>query len=272
MVLSNQIYKGDGGKESLIDLEIPESFNGEIIIFIHGFMGFKNWGAWHLVQEYFVKHHFGFCKLNTSHNGGTINNGIDFPDAYAFKNNTYSKEIEDLKCAVKWIDLNISNWKGHVIGHSKGGAVALIAGAQINKISSVSTWASIASISERFPRGAELNEWRENGMRIIKNGRTKQNLPQGFDLYEDFKRNEKAYDLERLCRNYKKPVFIAHGINDTSVSIDNGKRLAQWLQQKLHVIANADHVFQSKHPWISSDLPVQLKELSEKTLNFLKTI
>ena len=272
MVLSNQIYKGAGGKESLIDLEIPESFNGEIVIFIHGFMGFKNWGAWHLVQEYFVKHHFGFCKLNTSHNGGTINNGIDFPDAYAFKNNTYSKEIEDLKCAVKWIDLNISNWKGHVIGHSKGGAVALIAGAQINQISSVSTWASIASISERFPRDADLNEWRENGIRIIKNGRTKQNLPQGFDLYEDFKRNEKEYDLERLCRNYNKPVFIAHGINDTSVSIDNGKRLAQWLQQKLHVIANADHVFQSKHPWISSDLPVQLKELSEKTLNFLKTI
>ena len=97
-------------------------------------------------------------------------------------------------------------------------------------------------------------------------------MPQGFDLYEDFKRNEKEYDLERLCRNYNKPVFIAHGINDTSVSIDNGKRLSQWLQQKLHVIANADHVFQSKHPWISSDLPVQLKELSEKTLNFLKTI
>ena len=74
MVLSNQIYKGAEGRESLIDLEIPESFNGEIVIFIHGFMGFKNWGAWHLVQEYFIQQHYGFCKLNTSHNGGTINN------------------------------------------------------------------------------------------------------------------------------------------------------------------------------------------------------
>ena len=85
-------------------------------------------------------------------------------------------------------------------------------------------------------------------MRIIKNGRTKQNLPQGFDLYEDFKRNEKAYDLERLCRNYNKPVFVAHGINDASVSIDNGKRLSQWLQQKLHVIANACLLYTSPSP------------------------
>ena len=44
MVLSNQIYKGAEGRESLIDLEIPESFNGEIVIFIHGFMVLKTGG------------------------------------------------------------------------------------------------------------------------------------------------------------------------------------------------------------------------------------
>ena len=58
MVLSNQIYKGAGGKESLIDLEIPESFNGEIVIFIHGFMGFKKLGGMAPCARVFCKTSF----------------------------------------------------------------------------------------------------------------------------------------------------------------------------------------------------------------------
>ena len=53
MNLKNASYSGANGRNSLIDLEIPEEFNGEIIIFIHGFMGFKDWGAWNLVQQFF---------------------------------------------------------------------------------------------------------------------------------------------------------------------------------------------------------------------------
>ena len=91
MELKNNTYHGADGKESLIDLEIPKAFNGQIIIFIHGFMGFKDWGAWHLVQHFFTKMGYGFCKFNTTHNGGTIKNGIDFPDPKSFGQNTCSK-------------------------------------------------------------------------------------------------------------------------------------------------------------------------------------
>ena len=44
-------------------------------------MGFKDWGAWHLVQDFFTNKGYAFCKFNLSHNGGTVENGIDFPDA-----------------------------------------------------------------------------------------------------------------------------------------------------------------------------------------------
>ncbi len=91
ITIKNKSYSGSNNRESLIDFEIPENFNNQIIVFVHGFMGFKDWGAWNLVQDFFTKQGFGFCKFNLSHNGGTIENGIDFPDEEAFGLNTYSK-------------------------------------------------------------------------------------------------------------------------------------------------------------------------------------
>ena len=88
MNLKNSIYYGSDGRASLFDLEIPSSWNNELIIFCHGFMGFKDWGAWNLVQTFFVNQGFGFAKLNLSHNGGTVTEGFDFPDEEAFAKNT----------------------------------------------------------------------------------------------------------------------------------------------------------------------------------------
>ena len=271
MNIKNASYSGAKGRTSLIDLEIPEEFNGEIIIFIHGFMGFKDWGAWNLVQQFFVQQNYGFCKFNTSHNGGTADNGIDFPDPESFGNNTYSKEIEDLQLVVQWLNDKVENWNGHVIGHSKGGAIALIGGERIGQINSMSTWASIASIGERFPEGQLLEEWKTNGVRFVKNGRTHQELPQKFELFQDFLNHTDDYDLQTICSQNKKPIFIAHGENDTSVEINNGRRLAEWANIELCVIKNTDHVFGAKHPWNSAELPLPLRQLCEHTLKFLTT-
>ena len=269
MELKNNTYHGADGKESLIDLEIPKAFNGQIIIFIHGFMGFKDWGAWHLVQHFFTKMGYGFCKFNTTHNGGTIKNGIDFPDPKSFGQNTYSKEIADIKAVVNWIDHRVDSWSGHLIGHSKGGAIALISGQYIPCIRSISTWASIASIEERFPKGSALEEWKSTGFRTIKNGRTLQDLPQSIELWEDFQRHKSNYDLKQICEECQKPLFIGHGKNDTSVGLDSGERLSKWSNTKLNIIENADHVFQSKHPWIEETLPNALKALCERTEKFI---
>jgi pimeloyl-ACP methyl ester carboxylesterase len=269
MKIKNASYSGAKGRTSLIDLEIPEEFNGEIIIFIHGFMGFKDWGAWNLVQQFFVQENYGFCKFNTSHNGGTADNGIDFPDPESFGNNTYSKEIEDFKLVVQWLNDKVDQWNGHVIGHSKGGAIALIGGTQIEEISSISTWASISSIGERFPKGQLLKEWGKKGGRFVKNGRTHQELPQKFELFQDFLNHADDYDLQKICSQNEKPIFIAHGENDTTVEINNGRRLAEWANVKLCVIKNTDHVFGSKHPWESLKMSNSLNNLCKWTELFI---
>ncbi len=68
-----------------------------VVIFCHGYKGYKDWGAWNLVAEKFALEGFLFLKFNFSHNGGTVDNPIDFPDLEAFSENNLSKELDDLE-------------------------------------------------------------------------------------------------------------------------------------------------------------------------------
>src|SRR5690554_5861048 len=98
MKLTNQIFKGANGRESLIDFQEPDDYEYEdLVVFIHGYKGYKDWGAWNLVQSYFVRNGMAFCKFNMSHNGGTTDEPIDFPDLEAFSLNRYSYELADVK-------------------------------------------------------------------------------------------------------------------------------------------------------------------------------
>ncbi len=269
--LANSTYIGSAGRPSLIDLEIPETFNGELILFVHGFMGFKDWGAWRLVQQFFTEKNYGFCKFNLSHNGGTIENGIDFPDEVAFGKNCYSYEIHDIECVLNFLLSEVPDLKCiRLIGHSRGGGAVILAGqkyADFFPITSVHTWAAISDIGMRFPSGTELEQWKKDGVRYVKNGRTLQDLPQYFSLYEDFKRNESELNIQQAIQNLSIPMTIHHGDQDTSVPISEGESLASWAHVSLQIIPNADHVFGASHPWTNSNLPKKLAILCEQTLH-----
>ena len=269
MKIKNGIYKGANDRESLFDLSIPDNYNGHLIVFIHGFMGFKDWGSWHLVQDFFNKHGFAFCKFNLSHNGGTTNQAEDFPDLEAFGKNTYSHEIKDVECLLKEINPYFKEQVStHLIGHSRGGGTALLAAEQ-SKVSSICLWASISSISDRFPDEAALKNWKETGVRFVSNTRTKQKLPQYYSLYEDFYENQDKLNIQNKATSCKIPTAVFHGDADQSVDINEGEALASWLQTNLKVIEGADHVFGAQHPWEHNEIPDLLVELCELSLKFI---
>lgn len=267
MHITNGIYHGALDRQSLFDLEIPEHWNGTLIIFVHGFMGFKDWGAWSLVQDYFTNHKFGFAKFNLSHNGGSTQQGIDFPDELAFAQNTYSKEIEDISLFRKHIQTLIQPRQTYLIGHSRGGGDVILH-AQTAHVDKIALWASISDIGSRFPEGAELAEWKKNGVRTITNSRTKQALSQQYSLYEDFKLHEKQLNIEKAIKQNIQPICVIHGSNDSSVPLAEGQALAQWSGTALITIEGADHVFGAKHPWEESSLPSPLLVACEATLDF----
>jgi hypothetical protein len=71
------------------------NFKKPIVIFCHGYKGYKDWGAWNIAAEEFSKANLFFIKFNFSHNGGTVKEPIDFPDLEAFGNNNFIIELND---------------------------------------------------------------------------------------------------------------------------------------------------------------------------------
>jgi len=259
--LRNAIYIGSKKRASLYDLTIPADFEGDLIVFIHGYKGYKDWGAWNLMQQAFVEQGFGFCKFNLTHNGGTTQNGIDFPDLEAFANNTYSKEKADVVYILNELEKQLQPLpRIHLMGHSRGGGIALL-NAEDPRVTSVITLAAISSVATRFADEKMLAAWKETGVRYVKNERTKQDMPHYYSQYLDFVEFKKELDIEKACKQLNKPNLVIHGDKDTSVFMEEGVEIAQWTNSPLYTIENTDHVFGSSHPWNQQELPEALEEV-----------
>jgi len=267
--INNAMYIGANDRKALVDLEIPKHFNEKIILFAHGFMGFKDWGCWNLMQAYFVKQGFGFCKYNVSHNGTTIDKPKDFVDLEAFSKNNYSNELNDLHAAIKFIEEKIEGeYQLILLGHSRGGGIVIL-GANQPKVVKIITLAAISSIEERFPNEEKLLEWKEKGFYTVRNNRTQQDLPISFLQYEDFQMNKKKLNIQLACEKLDKPVLIIHGNKDESVSINEGLKLSDWLSVPLTIIDGANHTFGASHPCTANQLPNHLLISLEKIIDFI---
>lgn len=269
--LKNQIYHGSNDHESLYDLEIPENWNGKTLLFMHGYMGYKDWGCWSLVQDWFTQKGYGFCKFNVAHNGGTTKNPIDFPDLDSFSINTYWFEHIDLSSMIRELSNEHQLNKIHLIGHSRGGGIVLLTHSS-KYVKSITTWAGIADIENRFPKNEALLEWKNNGIYYRENGRTKQQMPHSYSQYSSFLEHKNQLNIEEACKNILKPVLHIHGDNDTSVSINEGESLAKWTKTKLEVIKGANHTFGASQPWNKKTLPSDLELCCMRTETFLKEL
>ncbi len=277
-IFENLIYTGWGQRLSPFDLYLSgKSENLPLVIFAHGYKGYKDWGAWNLVAKAFAEAGFDFLKFNFSHNGGTDEQPIDFPDLEAFSDNTYSRELEDIeiitKLALSEIEVNgqMKSWdKIGLIGHSRGGGIIILHAANSSHVSHLATWASVADFGERF--NFDMSAWKETGVTTVRNGRTKQDMPHKYLFYEDFIENEEKLNIKSAARKIVQPWLIAHGDNDESVTFENAERLKEWSRSaKLLTIKNGTHTFATSHPWNEDSLPKPMKKLVEETIEFFKT-
>jgi len=272
----NILIPGKHNKPILTDVYYLEDNKPKpIILFCHGYKGFKDWGAWNLMAEEFAKQGFCFIKFNFAYNGGTVEQPIDFPDLDAFGNNNYTKELDDLDSVLNWIEVNLSSNKNvntnsiSLLGHSRGGGIVIIKAEEDSRISKVISLAGVSDYENRFPKLDAFETWKNNGVYYVVNGRTKQNMPHFFQFFEDFENNKERLNIKRAASNLKIPHLIIHGSNDTSVSIDEAKNLHHWNpKSELKIIEDADHVFNSKHPWDKKEMPLQLNQVIKAIIEF----
>ena len=173
IINKNKILNSKDKKPILFDVYYNETEKPQpLVIFCHGYKGFKDWGAWHLVAEAFANAGFCFVKFNFSHNGGTMENPIDFPDLEAFSENNFSLELEDLDRILSAIESGNENLPKQIsaislIGHSRGGGIVMIKAEEDSRIDKVITWASVSDFKPRFQENTdEFESWKKNGRYI----------------------------------------------------------------------------------------------------------
>lgn len=274
----NIIINGKHEKPILTDLFFKDDdIKKPILIFCHGYKGFKDWGAWNLMAKAFAESGFYFIKFNFSHNGGTVKQPIDFPDLEAFGNNNYTKELDDLESVIEWVCSNFKLERNAdinnitLVGHSRAGGIVTIKAEENNKIKKVISLAGVCDFGKRTATAGDLEQWGKSGVKYVLNGRTKQQMPHYFQFYKNFIANENRLTIKRAVSNLKIPHLIIHGNNDTSVFIDEAKSLHNWnSKSQLEIIEGANHVFGAQHPWEKEILPNHLKEAITKVIDFLE--
>lgn len=258
-----------GGK-ILSDIRFSDVPSDRIVVFCHGYKGYKDWGAWNLVADEFAKNGIDFLKFNFSLNGGTLENPIDFPDLNAFGRNTYSQEVKDLNTVIDYVSDKFPQKKIALIGHSRGGGIVTLVAAQNDKVSKVISWAGVADYKRRFPIGEELSKWKNEGVRYVLNGRTNQKMPHNYSFYEDFIENESQLEILKWAAKINKPHLIVHGKQDEAVNVSEGMELNRANPSSQLFLLNANHTFGSKHPWESKSLPDALETVVLQSIKFVK--
>lgn len=266
-----------GSKEKPITFDInynTNNYNQPVILFIHGLKGFKDWGHFNLIAEAFVQKGFVVVKMNTSYNGTTPERLTEFADLEAFGNNNFCIELDDIDIMLQFIQDKIHHYFGDknnisLIGHSRGGGLALIAASNNDAVKKVVTWATVHNFGNFF-KDTNIAKWKEDGVIYSLNTRTQQEMPFYYQLYDNYINHTNKLDIENAVAKMQKPLLLIHGSKDISVHPNSSIHLHQLNQNsKLEIIDNAEHTFGGKEPFDSIVLPNVTNTLIEITINFL---
>ncbi len=273
----NKEIKREKNRSIIYDLFYNDTIQkAPLIIFCHGYKGFKDWGAWNLLAEAFASQGIAFLKFNFSHNGGTATQPIDFPDLAAFAENNYSKELDDLDCIIEMV---VNSYKNHraldvetliLMGHSRGGGIVTIKTSEDSRVKKLITLAGVSDYKSRFPQGEALKIWQEKGVYFIENSRTKQKMPHNYQFYQDFMANENRLSIEKSATRISIPHLIIHGSSDTVVPFLEAVQLNLWSKTSIiYKVPGANHVFGAKHPWEHPKMSRDLELVFSETLDFI---
>ncbi|TCD17960.1 alpha/beta hydrolase [Pedobacter psychrodurus] len=269
---SNFSLSGSDRKLIIGDITFDEKNpNTPIILFVHGFKGFKDWGAHNLVARYFASNGYRYIKFNLSHSGVPVDNPKDVTDMNAFASNTVSKELFDLNAVLDFIEKAYGkDTKVNLIGHSRGGGLSIIEASNDLRINKLITWSAIGDFSSLWKKEQEA-DWKKNGKIFVTNARTKEQMPLNVTLLEDMEENAAALNILDAAKRVNVPWLIIHGDDDVNVPFETAQTLAEANPgSRLVKIEGANHVYGATQPYTNETLPPLLFKVCEKVLIFLE--
>lgn len=221
------------------------------VLVLHGFKGFKDWGMFPVLAERLAR--AGVTAVTANVSGSGVDDEGRFTQPDRFGHNTFSTELEDVARVVGALaagDLGVAPPTAlGLVGHSRGGGIAVLQAARDRRIRTLVTWAAISSVERWSPE--DQASWRERGVKEIVNARTGERLPLYPDVLDDIARHATdSLDILAAAARVRVPWLIAHGTADESVSPLEGRALhAAQPGATLLEVDGAGHTFGAAHPW-----------------------
>lgn len=278
MKVNFKIYPDHGRAFTADASYIPNGAPKPIVVFSHGFKGFKDWGHFNLLANYFAEAGFVFVKFNFSHNGTTPENDSDMHDMEAFGNNNFSLELDDLKAVLDELHKNdgpvlqkeLDLTHVYLMGHSRGGGSVILKAAEDVRVKAVATWAGVSNFNQRWNE-LELEAWKQQGVQWISNARTGQKMPLYYQIVEDYQANQHRLEIPRVLKQMKQPLLILHGEQDETLPVQMAHELQQWKPDaELHLLPHVNHSFGGNHPYQGSSLPEAARVAADLTIKFFQ--
>jgi len=265
---------GAKGRGMLADITYDDAHKAApLVIFAHGFKGFKDWGTHNMLANFFAENGFRFLKFNFSHNGTTPDSPVDFTDLIAFADNTFLMELEDLGTVIDFACNGSSMPRAngvYLMGHSMGGGISIIKAAEDKRVKKLITLGAVASFRNLWPKQAE-EQWRLQGIMYLYNSRTGQQMPVKSTLLNELDQHPARLDILAKAASVTCPWLIVHGDADTTVNISHANDLkATQPNAQLIVVEKGDHTLGGMHPYTNQGLPIDLAAFSKEAVAFFK--
>lgn len=235
------------------------------VVICHGFKGFKDWGFFPRLAERLALAGFTAVSFNFS-GSGVGEDSETFSELDRWGHQTLSGDLTDIGTVVNHVAGEGASWVG-LLGHSRGGGLAILHAAKDPRVRALVTWAAVAQFL-RWPE-EEIRRWRAEGKIDVVNLRTGQILPVYRDLLDDVEANREQLDVVGAAARLAIPWLLVHGTGDETVPVDDARRLdrASSSQAKeLLLVDGAGHTFGARHPWAGST--PELDRVMERTVRF----
>lgn len=238
------------------------------IVICHGFKGFAHWGFFPELARGIAA--AGIRAITFDFSGSGVGEDREtFDDPEAFEKNTFTQELADLDAVIaearrrEWISGSYG-----ILGHSRGGGVAILHAAANPDVKVLVTWAAISYVTRWVP--SDVITWRQRGFVDIVNARTGQVMKLGTNLLDDVEAHgSSTLDIAGAAKRIRVPWLILHGNEDETVPVAEARRLHELSggTATLCLIA-ANHGFGAKHPF--EGVPESFRVALRETLAFLE--
>ncbi|HYW34620.1 MAG TPA: alpha/beta fold hydrolase [Balneolaceae bacterium] len=250
------------------------------ILFLHGFKGFKNWGTFPAVCQRLSAAGFAVVAMNFSLNG-IGENPLEFDRLDLFARETFSQDLDDIGSVLEGLHQTeitaggqpLDPGKAGVLGHSRGGQTAIAAAAEYAQIQCLVTWSAVADYNARW-NPAMIDDWENEGVTYIKNGRTGQLMPMKKVVYDDARENaDRVIALNRISE-LKCPALFIHSKGDEAVPYQDAQKLYETCpstEKDLLLLDDSGHTFGGSHPFKEDKFPKPLQKAFSTSKNWFKT-